>query len=158
MKVINGNQIMKILYIYRDYKGRRKKYGEMMERCGHKVIYIKLLEKKIKNQITKKDLKKYDFDIIWIQAPSYMYYKVISDEAIDYAKSCGKILVMYNTIIPDFPYMENMEVWNKFDFLFIHYKDMANDLKEAGVNCYYSPLAFYPSQYRKNTNANKQVA
>jgi len=146
---------MKILYIYRDYMGRRKKYGEMMEICGHKVKYLNILEKKIKNQIRAEHIKKYQPDIVWAYTPSYIQHKVISDDALGYMKQKNILLVMYNTYFPDFSYTETLDVWRKIDYLFIHDKDMHNFLKKNNLNSYYVPLAFYPEQYYKTSSKKK---
>jgi len=141
---------MKILYIYRDYKGRRKKYGEMMEKCGHKVFYLQILEKKIKNQVHIKDIKKVNPDIVWILTSFYIQYKVLSDETMSYLKSNKIPVIMYCTYNPDIPYHNTMEVWEKIDYLFLQNKEMVDFLKGKGLNAYYIPLGFYPDQYYKS--------
>ncbi len=146
---------MKILYIYRDYKGRRKKYGQMMEKLGHTVKYLQILEKKIKNQVHIGHIKKYSPNIVWIYTPSYILYNVISDETIDYLKRKNIPIVMYNTYYPDFPYIDNLNDWKKIDYLFIHDKGMHNFLKNKGLNSYYMPLAFYEDQYYKCSTKKK---
>ena len=135
--------------------GRRKKYGEMMEVCGHKVKYLNILEKKIKNQIRAEHIKKYQPDIVWAYTPSYIQHKVISDDALGYMKQKNILLVMYNTYFPDFSYTETLDVWRKIDYLFIHDKDMHNFLKKNNLNSYYVPLAFYPEQYYKTSSKKK---
>jgi len=147
---------MKIFYIYRDYKGRRKKYGEMMEKCGHKVKYLQILEKKVKNQVHIKHIQKHNPDIVWIYTPYYISRKVISDETIDYIKSRKIPIVMYSTVDPEHDYREQMDVWNKIDFLFLHYKPMYKYLKSKGLNVFYSPLGFYPDQYYKTVSSVKK--
>jgi len=146
---------MKILYIYRDYKGRRKKYGEMMKRCGHKVFYLRILEKKIKNQVNIKDIKKVNPDIVWILTPFYIQYDVLSKDTVEYLKLNKIPIVMYCTFNPDVPYVETMDVWKKIDYLFLQNKDMVDFLKKKNLNAYYFPLAFYPDQYYK-TSGNKK--
>jgi len=140
---------MKILYIYRDYKGRRKKYGEMMEKCGHKVVYLNILEKKIKNQVGISYIKKKNPDMVWVYTPYYISHRVISDETINYIRDKKIPIVMYSTIDPEKPYTEDLDTWKKMDFLFLHYKPMCKFLKEKGLNAYYMPLGFYPDQYFK---------
>ncbi|KKM16431.1 hypothetical protein LCGC14_1685880, partial [marine sediment metagenome] len=147
---------MRILYVYRDYKGRRKKYGKMMEICGHKVKYLRILEKKIKNQVNKKDILKYKPEILWLYTPHYMSYKVVSDEAIDYCKSHKIPVVIYSTVLPDSHWAEQLWFWKKFDFAFIHYKKLFEYLKQNGVNAFYSPLGFYPDQFSKTTSSSKK--
>ena len=147
---------MKILYIYRDYKGRRKKYGEMMEKCGYDVKYLQILEKKIKNQIHIKHIKKYNPNVVWVYTPAYIQYNVLSEETLDYLRRRHIPVVMYNTYYPDFDYTRTLDVWKKIDFLFIHDKDMHLFLKNNNLNSYYMPLAFYPDQYFKNNSNSKK--
>ena len=146
---------MKILYIYRDYMGRRKKYGEMMELCGHKVHYLKILEKKVKNQVFPRHIKKYSPDIVWIYTPYYISHKVISDETLDYLKTKGIPIAMYSSVDPETPYINVLDVWKKIDYLFIHYRPFCDFLRKNKLNAYYSPLGFYKDQYYK-TISNKK--
>ena len=146
---------MKILYIYRDYKGRRKKYGEMMEKCGHEVKYLQILEKKIKNQVHVENIKKANPDVVWILTPFYVQYKVLSDETISYLKDKKIPLIMYCTYNPDIPYTDAMHVWRKIDYLFLQNYEMTEFLKKQKLNAYYIPLAFYKDQYYKTTSKKK---
>jgi spore maturation protein CgeB len=146
---------MKILYVYRDYKGRRKKYGKMMEQCGHKVKYLCILEKKIKNQVNKKDIARHKPDILWLYTPHYLAYRVISDEAIDYCKANNILVVIYSTVLPDSHWKDQLWFWKKFDYAFIHYKQLFKYLKKNGVNAFYSPLGFYPDQFNKIVSSKK---
>ena len=91
----------------------------MMAKCCHKVSYLKILEKKIKNQVLIKHIKKHSPDIVWIYTPYYISHKVISDETIDYLKANKIPIVMYSTINPDIPYTETMDVWKKIYYLFL---------------------------------------
>jgi spore maturation protein CgeB len=127
----------------------------MMEKCGHTVRYLQILEKKIKNQVHVKNIKKYNPDIVWIYTPYYISRKVISDETISYIKSKNIPIVMYSTVDPEFDYKEQMDVWSKIDFLFLHYKPMYEYLRERGLNAFYSPLGFYPDQYYKKKSSIK---
>jgi spore maturation protein CgeB len=153
--LIKAKTNMKILYIYRDYKGRRKKYGEMMEKCGHTVKYLQILEKKIKNQVHVKHIKKHNPDIVWILTPFYIQYKVLSDETISYLSEKNIPIVMYCTYNPDIPYTETMQVWEKIDYLFLQNYDMVKFLKKKGLNAHYVPLAFYKDQYFKTISKKK---
>ncbi len=147
---------MRILYIYRDYKGRRKLYGNMMEKCGHRVKYLRILEKRIKNQVRKEHIQKYKPDLIFIYTPYYITYKVISDEAINYIKSKNIPIALYATFDPEFPYPEQMDTWKKIDFLFVQHKGFSKFLKKEGLNAHYMPLAFHPSQYYKTISSSKK--
>ena len=146
---------MKILYIYRDYKGRRKKYGEMMKKCGHHVKYLQILEKKIKNQVHVKDIAKHNPDIVWILTSFYIQYKVLSDDTVSYLKEKKIPIVMYCTYNPDTPYTETMKVWNKIDYLFLQNYDMTQFLKKERLNAHYIPLGFYKEQYYKTISNRK---
>ena len=126
-----------------------------MERCGHDVKYLQILEKKVSNQVKIKHIKKYNPDMVWIYTPYYISRKVISDETIDYIKSKKIPIAMYSTVDPEHSYKDQMNVWNKIDFLFLHYKPMYEYLKKKDLNAFYSPLGFYPDQYYKTISANK---
>ena len=147
---------MKILYIYRDYKGRRKLYGSMMQQCDNEVSYLQILEKKIPNQVTIKCIKKYNPDIVWLYTPYYLWKKVISDDTIEYLKSKKIKLISYCHLIPDLSYDEQVNIYSKLDFLFVHCKKADDFFKEKGINSFYSPLGFYPNQYYKTLSKNKK--
>ena len=147
---------MKILYIYRDYKGRRKKYGEMMEKCEHEVKYLQILEKKIKNQVHVRDIKKANPDVVWILTSFYIQHKVLSDETISYLKSKKIPIAMYCTYNPDIPYQDTMDVWKKIDYLFLQNKEMVDFLKGKGLNAHYLPLGFYQDQYYRTISSKRK--
>ena len=147
---------MKILYVYRDYKGRRKLYGSMMTQCGNEVFYLQILEKKIPNQIKIKDIKKYNPDVVWLYTPYYLWKKVISDDTVEYLKIKKIKLISYCHLIPDLSHNEQIGIYNNFDFLFIHCKKANMFFKKNGINSFYSPLGFYPTQYFKTLSKNKK--
>lgn len=147
---------MKILYIYRDYKGRRKKYGEIMTRCGHDVKYKLILEKKIPNQITSKDIKKYNPDIVWLYTTYYLWKKVISQEAIDYCRREGIRIVSYAHLLQDIPLKKQIGIYNNLDFLFVTSKEGSKYFEDNGINSFYIPLGFYPDQYFKTKSSKKK--
>ena len=128
----------------------------MMEKCGHKVYYLVILEKKIKNQVTSKHIKKYNPDLVWLYSPYYLSYKVISDEAISYLKSKKIPIVLYGTVLPIESWTEQFWFWKKIDFLFIHDKNLYKFLKRKKLNTYYVPLGFYPNQYYKIISPKKK--
>jgi len=146
---------MKILYIYRDYKGRRKKYGEMMSSCGHDVNYLEILEKKQKNQVSSEIIKKYNPELLWIYSHYYISYKVIPEKTLEYVKKRNIPIVLYGTTGPDVPYMDILDVWKQIDFLFVHNQHFCSFLKTKGLNAYYMPLGFYPDQYYKKISKKK---
>jgi spore maturation protein CgeB len=147
---------MKILYIYRDYKGRRKLYGDMMTKCGQNVSYMKIIEKKIPNQVKIKDIKKYNPDIVWLYTPYYLWYKVVPDETVDYLKSKNIKLISYCHLIPDLSLEKQSKIYSKLDFLFVHCKEADIFFKTTGINSFYSPLGFYPHQYFKTISKYKK--
>ena len=147
---------MKILYIYRDYKGRRKKYDEMMTRCGHDVKYKLILEKKIPNQITSKDIKKYSPDIVWLYTTYYLWKKVISQDAIDYCKKKGIRIVSYSHVLQDLALKDQISIYSKLDYLFMPCRSADEFFRSNGVNSFYVPLGFYPDQYFKTTSHKKK--
>ncbi len=147
---------MKILYIYRDYKGRRKLYGDMMRQCGADVFYMKILEKKIPGQVSVNHIKKYNPDIVWLYTPYYLWKKVVPDKTVNYLKSKNIKLISYCHLIPDLSYEEQVDIYNKLDFLFIHSKKANIFFRKNGLNSFYSPLGFYPEQYYKTNSTKKK--
>jgi len=143
---------MKILYIYKDYKGRRKQYGKLMERCGCQVKFLELRSKKIKNQINIKDFKKYNVDIVWFYSPFYIKY---NEDFIDYLKSKKIPIILYGQYNPQVPYAEWNKVWDKIDILFVQNGEFSNYLKQRKLNSYYVPFGFHPYQYYKTSYSKK---
>ncbi|KKM82172.1 hypothetical protein LCGC14_1322220 [marine sediment metagenome] len=144
---------MKILYIYRDYKGRRKKYGELMEGFGNKVKYVKIKHKKEKNQIPESCVNK-KIDLVWFQN---IFYIKNNPSLINCIKSLGIPICSYFTFNPQESYTEKkwMNVWKKIDYFFVQNKIFYDFLKKNNCNAYYMPLAFYPDQYYKTINNKK---
>jgi len=127
-----------------------------MEKCGHKVKYLRILEKRIKNQVKREHIQKYKPDLVFIYTPYYITYKVLSDDAICYIKSKKIPIALYATFDPEIPYSEQMDTWKKIDFLFIQHKGFSKFLQKKGLNAYYVPLAFYPSQYYRTISSPKK--
>ena len=141
---------MRILYIYKEYKDRRKLYGKMMENLGHKVDYLFIEHKTKSNQIHIDHIKRYKPDLIWLLNPFYISCKGINSDTMNFIKSKKIPIAMACTFDTRYPYMEWVDkVWRKIDFLFVHYKQMAEDLRALDINAHYMPLGFYPSQYSK---------
>jgi|19_taG_2_1085344.scaffolds.fasta_scaffold07759_2 hypothetical protein len=140
---------MRILFVYWDYKSRRKPYGSMMEECGHKVIYCKSPKMK-KNGLTIKAIKKAKPDVLWLLNP---FYVDNNKKAIEYARDKKIPIIMYGTVNPSVPWNEWMTVWNKIDFLFIHHKACSKFLSKQGLNSYYMPIGFYPHMYNKRSSS-----
>ncbi len=135
---------MKILYVYKDYMRRRKKYGEMMSQCGHNVKYFEIWKKREKNKLRSKHIKKINPDAVWFFNPIYIRNNL---EAVEFIRSKKIPIILYNTYIPSEPYADSMDIWKKVDFLFVHNLEFNKFLVSKGLNSYYMPIGFYPSQY-----------
>jgi hypothetical protein len=140
---------MNILYVYKDYKRRRKQYGKLMEELGHKVEFLELKNKKLKNQISIKDIKKRKVDAVWFYSPFYIKY---NEEVIEYIRRKKILIILYGQYNPQVPYPEWINMWNKVDILFVQNRELNNYLKQQGLNSYYIPFGFYPNQYYKTIN------
>ena len=135
---------MKILYIYKDYKKRRKQYGKIMQQLGHKVEFLELKNKKKENQLTAEQIKKYKVDVIWFYSP---FYIKCNPKAIDYIMSKKIPIVLYGQYNPQIPYPEWIDVWNKISILFVQNNEFNTYLKNQNLNSYYIPFGFHPDQY-----------
>jgi spore maturation protein CgeB len=145
---------MRILFIYKEYKDRRKLYGKMMENLGHKVTYLFIPHKTKRDQIRIKHIKKYKPDMIWLLTPFYISRKCISKETMEYIKSKRIPISLYGAWDGNTPYTEWTEkVWSKIDYIFMHHKAAASWLQKNNMNAYYIPLGFYPHQYSRNRKA-----
>ena len=143
---------MRILYIYRKYKDRRKKYGEMMERCGHEVIYVEKKDKFKNNQFDEKIIKKYKPDLVWFLN---FWYVVHNPSFVDYLNKKKIPIVVYATYNPTVPYPDWDDIYEKIDHLFVHSKDMNEYLVKNNFNSHYMPIGFYSDQYFYNDVNNK---
>jgi len=103
------------LYIYRDYRGRRKRYGNEMKKLGHEVIFYEVNKNK-RNGISISKIKKYKPDLVWLLNP---YYVRKNKDAIEYIRDKKIPIVMYGTLSPQTPYDSWMHIWDKIDFLFV---------------------------------------
>lgn len=143
---------MKILYIYKDYKKRRKQYGEIMKKLGHTVYFLEMKNKKGKNQIEPKHIKKYKINTVWFYSPFYIKY---NPDVIDYIRSKKILLILYGQYNPQIPYPDWMDIWSKLDFLFVQNKEFNDYLQNKGLNSYYIPFGFHPDQYYKTIKEKK---
>jgi len=148
---------MKILFIYRDYNGRREKYGEMMLKLGHKVKYVKLKNKVAAHQVSVSYIRKHSPDIIWLLQPGYIDKKVVDNEFLYEAKKIGIPIVTYFTYAMSAAYTSWNSCWEKFDILFIHNMELHNYLKSQGLNSYYMPIGFYPKMYSRCVKKAKDI-
>jgi hypothetical protein len=137
---------MRILYIYKDYFGRRKLYGKYLSQCGHKVIYLEKKHKGIKNQITINEIKKAAPDLIWFLSPYYVKYNPI---VMEYIHSKKIPITFYHGVGGRFPYTDWADVWKQFAIAFPVAYDLHEYFLENGINSYYMPFGFHPNQYFK---------
>ena len=150
---------MKILYMYHEYGGRRKLYGEMLKHQGHEVHYFHVNGKSKPNQFSVKHIKKVNPDVLFLLSPFYVSKKVITDECLEYVKTKGIILTTLNTLNTQVEYPETLDVWKLFDVLFIHNAEFNNYLNEQSLQSFYIPLAYYPDQYyRKSVQRDLEVS
>jgi len=138
---------MNILYIYKEYMGRKRRYGEEMSRLGHKVSFMRVKDKKTPNQISGNIIKKYSPDIVWLLSPFYVHYDVVSKEAVEYIKHNNIPLITCGTFNTQMDYTKSNSTWKQFDFFFVRNKEFCSYLKGIGVNAYYIPMGFYKDQY-----------
>ena len=134
---------MRVLYVYRDYAGRRAWYGKEIWKQGHKVLYHKATKTQ-KGALTRHHIKKEKPHLLWLLNP---FYIESNPEAIAFAKKKKIPIVMYGTLDPQCPYHDWLHLWKQIDFLFVHHKGLYNYLKKQGLNAYYMPIGFYPKQY-----------
>jgi glycosyltransferase involved in cell wall biosynthesis len=141
---------MRILYIYKEYKNRRKMYGEMMKNLGHSVTYLNVPHKTKKNQVGVEEIKRAKPDLVWLYTPFFLSYKCINKEAMEYIKAKKIPVALYGCWDGNVPYTDQVnKVWSKIDYIFMVHKESAEWMGENGMNAHYIPLGFYPSQYPK---------
>ena len=146
---------MKILYITHEYGDRWVKYATFLRKLGHEVDLIKLKGKQTPDQVFAKQYSP-KYDIVWVFAADYIWYKVLSDDFIDRVKNSRSIFVGYCTLSTkvDFKYWVNN--YKVFDVCFLHSKLVADMAKTAGLtNVYYMPYGFDIDKYYK-TNIKKK--
>lgn len=144
---------MNITYIYHEYRGRRKRYADEMAKLGHKVSLLPVANKKAPGLITRKHIEDTKPDLLFLLSPFYIANKVVTYEAIDYAKAKGIPVVCYSTLNTQIPFTEMDEVWMVFDIFFAQQRQLTEHLKSIGVNAHYIPLGFYPDQYSTTKRA-----
>ena len=123
-----------------------------MEEQGATVKYLEIVNKRKKNQLPLKLLDKKSFDFIWFQKATFIKDNPLF---VRYIKEKNIPIVLYNTYSPGTPYTEEMELWSKIDFLFVHNKEFYKFLKKNSFNAHYVPVGFYPEQYYKTINKKK---
>jgi len=143
---------MRILYIYKDYFGRRKVYGKYLKENGHKIIYLEKKHKQIKDQITVKEIKDANPDLIWLLSPFYIKYNPI---AMEYIHSKKIPIVFYHGVGGRFPYTDWIDVWKQFSIIFSVPYDLHEYLLKNRINSYHMPFGFHPNQYFKSKGNKK---
>jgi spore maturation protein CgeB len=138
---------MNITYIYHEYRNRRKRYADEMTKLGHKVSLLPVANKKAPGLITCQQIKDTKPDLLFLLSPFYIANKVITDEAIAWAKNRGTPIVCYSTLNTQVPFTEMNATWKAFDIFFAQQRQLTTHLKSIGVNAHYMPLGFYPDQY-----------
>ena len=128
---IFGKNNMRILYVYKDYFGRRKLYGKYLEQCGHKVIYLEKKHKTEKNIITIDEIKKAKPDLIWFLSPFYVKY---NPNAMEYIHSKKIPITFYHGCGGRFPYTDWIEVWKQFSIVFPVAYDLHEYFLENSIN------------------------
>lgn len=148
---------MNITYIYHEYRGRRKRYADEMAGLGHNVSLLLVADKKAPSLITGQQIKDTKPDLLFLLSPFYIANKVITDEAIGWAKNRGTPIVCYSTLNTQVPFTEMDATWKVFDVFFAQQKQLTMHLKSIGVNAHYVPLGFYPDQYPVSFMGNPQT-
>lgn len=136
----------KVLYLYHEYGGRRKRYGKEISRLGHDVEYVHVKDKK-KGKVHKKVFQKSQPDLVWLLSPFYVVHDIISQDSISYLKSKGIPICCYSTFGTQVPYNEWLSVWKTFDYLFVHHLGLSTYLQDEGVDAHYMPVGYYPDLY-----------
>jgi hypothetical protein len=143
---------MRILYIYKDYKKRRKQYGEYLSQLGHDVVFLENKHKAKEGSLSIRDVKKAKPDVVWFYSPFYIKH---NKEFVDYIKSKNIPIILYGQYNPQVPYPEWLDVWKTPDILFVQNKEFHNYLKEQNLNSYYISFGFHPDQYYKTRSSTK---
>lgn len=139
--------LAKVLYIYHEYGGRRKRYGKEISRLGHDVQYEHVKNKK-KGKVRKSVFEKSKPDLVWLLSPFYVVHNVIGQDSIEYLKSKGIPICCYSTFGTQSPYDQWLPVWKTFDYLFVHHLGFARYLQTQGLSsAHYMPVGFYPDLY-----------
>lgn len=126
---------MKILYIYREYKDRRKRFGNELIKLGNDVTFCDLKKQKPSDKMYE------DIDILWFLNVKYAG-EVISFDKINELRKRGIKTVVYNTIPVGKSIKEIKKLIKYFDYPFIN-----NERFSKIFDTYYIPFAFYKEDY-----------
>ncbi len=140
---------MKILYITHEYGNRWIKYATFLRQLGHKVDLITLKDKRSPDQVTAKQYSS-KYDIVWVFAADYIWYKVLSDDFIDAVKNGQPVFIGYCTLSTKIPFKDWVNSYKVFDTCFLHSKLVTDMAKAAGLtNVHYMPYGFDIDEYYK---------
>jgi hypothetical protein len=107
------------------------------------------LEKKHKikiNQISIKEIKEANPDLIWFFSPFYVKYNPI---VMDYINNKKIPITFYHGVGGRFPYTDWEDVWKQFTIAFPIAYDLHEYFISLGIKSYYMPFGFHPDQYFK---------
>ncbi len=127
---------MKILYVFREYKDRRKRYGYELRKLGHEV---KFLDMKKHNKVTEKDID--GVDIVWLLKAMFIKDRV-SPSLLKVIRKRSIPIVMYNCIATSLTIPDLKEVFDMYDYAFLTSQYFADKLETR-----YMPLGFYKEDY-----------
>lgn len=144
---------MRILYVYKDYFGRRKQYGEYLRKLGHDVIFLKKKNKTEKNSITVEEVKQARPDLVWFLSPFYVKH---NPRAMEYIRSKKIATTFYHGVGGRFPYTDWIDVWKQFTIAFPVAYDLHEYFLKNGINSYHIPFGFHPNQYFKCVRKDKK--
>ena len=140
---------MNILYITHEYGDRWVKYASYLQRLGHSVDIKVLRDKRTPNQVTAKSYSP-RYDIVWVFAADYIWYKVLSDGFIDAIKSSRSVFIGYCTLSTMVPFRQWVANFEVFGTCFLHSKLVTDMAKAAGLtNVCYMPYGFDKDDYYK---------
>jgi len=134
---------MNILYLYHEYFGRRKKYGEVMKSLGHNVRYYHMGNKSKKGKIPITTLN--GIDLVWSLSTFYNYYGAMDEDFISETKKREILLVTYTTISTMHPLNEWAKTFDIYDYVFLQNREIVNKLNNPKIM--YMPFGYHPDQY-----------
>ena len=122
-----------ILFVYREYKDRRKRYGDELAKLGHAVTFCDIKKKKIPNEVNA--------DILWLLNISFAG-KHISLKKMNKLRKKGVKIVSYSPVPVGKTIDEIKIILEHFDYVFVPNMMFANIFKVD-----YMPLGFYKEDY-----------
>lgn len=117
---------MKILYIYREYKNRRKRYGDELAKLGNEVTFCDLKRQKPTDKMYK------DIDLLWFSNMKH----------VEEFRKQGIKTAFYGAV----PVGKTIEKIRKIVEL-IDYPFINNKMFSVMLKTHYMPFAFYKEDY-----------